>query len=61
MAAVQYERDSHVPWSELLRGRMGDQAGRCTIRRVVLGIMVLISEIWAWCLVSRTCLAEGQA
>lgn len=36
--AVEYEKDHAIPWSDLLRGRTGDQAGTHTIRRLILGM-----------------------
>lgn len=35
--AVQYEREHAIPWKDLLRGRTGEHAGTCTIRRLILG------------------------
>lgn len=35
-AAVQYERDHALSWSELLRGRT-KEGGTCAIRRMILG------------------------
>lgn len=36
--AVTYEREHAPKWSDLLRGRTGDEAGTCTIRRLILGM-----------------------
>lgn len=35
--AVEYEREHAIKWLDLLRGRTGDNAGTCTIRRLILG------------------------
>ena len=47
--AVTFEKEHGVSWADLLRGRVGDQAGTSTIRRLVLGmgtqIMQQLSEI----------------
>ncbi|KAG2420177.1 hypothetical protein HFD88_004977 [Aspergillus terreus] len=37
VAAVKYEEQHGVSWSELLRGKTGDQNGTCVIRRLILG------------------------
>ncbi len=36
--AVDFERQNTVPWSALLRGKAGQNAGTCTIRRLLLGM-----------------------
>ncbi|RAQ49668.1 sugar transporter [Aspergillus flavus] len=36
-AAVQYERENSIPWSQLLRGQTGHQRGTGAIRRLLLG------------------------
>jgi hypothetical protein len=36
--AAEYEREHGVRWRDLLRGRTGDTAGTCTIRRLLLGM-----------------------
>ena len=36
--AVNYERENHISWRDLLRGRTGEQGGTCTLRRLLLGM-----------------------
>ncbi|KAI9687689.1 MAG: hypothetical protein M1820_010377 [Bogoriella megaspora] len=36
--AVNYERENHIAWTDLIRGRTGEQGGTCTIRRLLLGM-----------------------
>lgn len=35
--AVEYERQHSIPWTNLLRGKTGDQGGTCAVRRLLLG------------------------
>jgi hypothetical protein len=36
--AADYERDHAVRIRDLVRGKKGDQAGTCTMRRLILGM-----------------------
>ncbi|KAI9710446.1 MAG: hypothetical protein M1812_007414 [Candelaria pacifica] len=36
--AVDYERENHVGWGDLLRGRDGAGGGTCAVRRLILGM-----------------------
>lgn len=42
--AVVFEREHGVFWGDLLRGRIGDQTGTSTIRRLVLGMGTQIMQ-----------------
>jgi MFS family permease len=42
--AVTFEKEHGVSWADLLRGRVGDQAGTSTIRRLVLGMGTQIMQ-----------------
>lgn len=65
--AANYERENAVAWSDLVRGKVGENGGTSTIRRLILGMGTQASKscsvtyIVPFSIIQTTCTSPWQS